>query len=130
MPMRRITGHSGFTLIELIAVIAILAILAVTALPQFFDMRNDARSAAAQGVAGAIASGAAINYARRVTTTAFTTISTCGSIGQLLVGGLPAGVAIETAATAAADGAAADCTIQYSASGGSTTAVARVIMAH
>lgn len=57
-------NNKGFTLIELVAVIVILGILAVTAVPQFLDLRTDARNAAAAGVAGAIASGAANNYSK------------------------------------------------------------------
>jgi len=88
---------SGFTLIELVAVIAILAILAATALPRFFDLRQDAVNASAQGVAGAIGSGNAINFAKRLTTNAgYTTITACAAAGALISGGLPAGYTLIT----------------------------------
>jgi MSHA pilin protein MshA len=54
--------QKGFTLIELIVVIIILGILSAVALPKFIDLTNEALDASVQGVAGAVASGAAINY--------------------------------------------------------------------
>ncbi len=58
--MRR---QNGFTLIELVVVIVILGILAVTAAPKFINLEGDARAAAVEGVAGAAASAASINFA-------------------------------------------------------------------
>jgi MSHA pilin protein MshA len=43
-------------------VIVILGILAAVALPRFIDLRQEAGTAAAQGVAGAVASATAINF--------------------------------------------------------------------
>lgn len=69
----------GFTLVELIAVIVILGVLAVSAIPQFLDLRTNARNSTAAGVGGALDSASAINYARGISQGGATQVTSCGS---------------------------------------------------
>ena len=103
-------NSAGFTLIELIAVILILSILAVVAVPNFVDLRSDARAAAAAGVAGALASGSALNYAQRsLNSGSGVAVTDCTNVAGTLQGGLPSGYSITSAAITA--GSTATCTV-------------------
>ena len=103
--------QAGFTLIELVAVMLILAILAVVAVPQFVDLRGEARAAATAGVAGALPSGSSLNFANRSVNVANGfAITNCTGVAQTLQGGaLPAGYTITAAPIAA--GAVVACTV-------------------
>jgi MSHA pilin protein MshA len=118
----------------LVVVITILGILAAVALPRFFDVQNDARRAAAQGVAGAIASGAALNYGARLASGSAaavgtsTVVNSCTTaiLQRVLTGAAWPDINIlvtaGTLTTTMANGATGTCFIYHSAGGATATA--------
>jgi MSHA pilin protein MshA len=107
-PMKR--HQAGFTLIELVMVIVLIGVLAAVAIPKFVDLGSEARTAAAAGVAGGLASASAVNYAaRKANSTKGAAVDDCEDVAGLLQGGLPSGYTI-TPATIAAD-ATVSCTV-------------------
>jgi MSHA pilin protein MshA len=111
----------------------ILGILAVTAAPRFIDLEGDARQASVEGVAGAAASAASINFASCAANghtqatcngAGCITVNTCALI-EGLVPDVAWGTDYDITATAAgtepsANGTTASCTVTDST--GSQTA--------
>ena len=89
----------GFTLVELVIVIVILGILSVIAIPKYIDLSTDANTAAIKGVAGALSSANATNFAARTAnSTKGIAITNCTQVAGALAGGvLPTGYTITSA---------------------------------
>ncbi len=130
-------AQRGFTLIELVMVIVILGVLAAVALPKFVDLKGDAQLASTKGIAGALASASAINYAgcsvtgQVVTTDKCVKVTSCDGTGNLLSPTIPLGTTVtttgpylQTNATAVAIGATGNCVLAYSTDGSTAAGTA------
>ncbi len=106
------TQQSGFTLIELVMVIVVIGVLAAIAVPKFLDLSGDANTAAVAGVAGALSSASAINYAaRKANSSNGAAVADCDDVPALLqAGALPAGYSVASAAVAA-NATKTDCVV-------------------
>lgn len=119
-------SNKGFTLIELVVVIVILGILAVTAVPRFIDLSAEAEGAALQGVAGAMGSAMAVNYAA-CAAAGFTTggdcqtSTQCDDVSGMLAGGLPGGYTVGTTSLGSAAGDSVACTVTQTSTSATAT---------
>ena len=92
-------------------VIVLIGVLAAIAIPKFVDLSSDAKQAAVDGVAGALSSAAAVNYAgRKANASNGVAVDNCDDIGQLLQGGLPTNYTI-TASAITAESTKTDCVV-------------------
>ena len=121
---RKKSKQKGFTLIELIIVIVIIAILAAVAIPKYLDLQEDAKKAASQGLAGALGSASAANYAIRSGLTAKgVAIANCTDLATLLQAGSMTGFSIPSAALGA--GTTGTCVVDHT--NGTTTTAATFV---
>ncbi|MGM9480410.1 type II secretion system protein [Roseateles sp. NT4] len=120
--------QAGFTLIELVMVIVILGVLSAVALPKFVAVDTDAKAAALSGVAGALSSASAINYASRKvsTTNGSVPITDCNQVPNALQGGLPTGYTI--ASLAAGNNTTVSCTLTQTSTTNTATFTATGIL--
>jgi MSHA pilin protein MshA len=89
--------QAGFTLIELVMVIVILGVLSAVALPKFVAVDDDAKQAAVNGVAGALSSASAINYAaKKANSSNGVPVVKCSDVVAALQSPLPTGFSVTT----------------------------------
>ncbi|PLX89151.1 MAG: hypothetical protein C0618_02015 [Desulfuromonas sp.] len=107
-----LSRQDGFTLIELVMVIVILGVMAAVAIPRFYNLSPEAKQSAVDGIAGALGSASAINYAvRSQKATNGSAIADCDDVPLALEGGINTTV-YEIVPAAIANGTTATCTVR------------------
>lgn len=132
--------QQGFTLVELVVVLVVLGILAAVAIPRYVSYTSEARTAALNGLTGAIRSSVALVQSKYVATGQTTSPVTLADGSTVVVttganGGIPtvAAAGIEAAVNQTgftftpatgrwdfASGAIANCFVTYAATGAAT----------
>ena len=133
--------QQGFTLVELVTVLVILGILAAVAIPKYVSYTSEARTAALNGLAGAMRSAVSLTQAKYVVggNTASTSVTLADGSTVTVTSGANGGVPTVAAAgiqaalnqsgfnfTPAtgvwdfASGAIANCFVTYAAAGTAT----------